>query len=497
MSQISTRIQTLEPSPIVTFIGLAGQHKSAINFVSGSPGHGSIPGIQSAINSASIRDVSLYRAPHYGSLKARKNAAQYFQTCYGLAFDPNDEINLTTGFTHLFFCLCTTLLNPGDTVLLIEPSFPQYQQPIELAGGKIVTIPTAEEDLWKPQPDAIKAAFEQSPNAKLIIFNYPNNPSGATLDASEWQAMIDVLSDEVQRREAANATPLLILLDDAYVPLFHGQGAEKSPTFGRVLQQRIERAQPEESTVLNRLLSSALIVCTLSKQGSAGTLLGLGASKNRELLKYMRVPQKATVICPNAMGELALGALVQPDEKRTIAWARELYAERLQQLGLGLNAVFEEADLPIAGSGSGSGCVPVVTIPVAGMYCYANFSALKGIGVSGDFLERVHSMASEMKPEKQGFAKQGISDSKTPTVHFKDNQINTNFDVAVWLLLKANISTIPMGPAEKCCVRFSVSLPQAIAEKSPQEIDRIGTQQQGKQLIEQALDQLSQSLLTV
>ncbi|MEN8444755.1 MAG: pyridoxal phosphate-dependent aminotransferase [Cyanobacteria bacterium J06555_13] len=484
MSQISTRIQTLEPSPIVTFIGLASQHKSAINFVSGSPGHGSIPGIQSAINSASIRDVSLYRAPHYGSLQARKHAAEYFQNCYGLGFDPKDEINLTTGFTHLFFCLCTTLLNPGDTVLLIEPSFPQYQQPIELAGGKIVTIPTTEKDLWKPRPEAIKAAFEQSPNAKLIIFNYPNNPSGATLDESEWQAMMDVLSDEVQRREAANATPLLILLDDAYVPLFHGQSADKSPTFGRVLQQRLEQAQPEEAAVLNRLLGSALIVCTLSKQGSAGTLLGLGASKNRELLKYMRVPQKATVICPNAMGELALSALVQPDEQHTIAWARGMYAERLQQLGLGLNTVLEQADLPTSGSHG----PPVITIPVAGMYCYANFLALKGISVSGDFLERVQSMMPE---------KQGASDGEASTAHFKNNQINTNFDVAVWLLLKAGISTIPMGPAEKCCVRFSVSLPQAIAEKSPQEIDRIATEQRGKQLIDQALTQLSQSLLTI
>ena len=229
MVQISSRVQNLQTSPIVTFIALANQVIETVSFVSGSPGHGPIPAVQTAINQASALEVSLYRAPHYGSLAARKHAAQYFQQCYGLAFDPAEEINITTGFTHLFHCLCTTLLDPEDTVLLIEPSFPQYQQPIELAGGKIVTIPTTEEEQWKPQPDSIRAALSNHPQAKMIVFNYPNNPSGATLTGSDWNSIIDILSEEVTKREQHNGTPLLILLDDAYVPLFHGEHAEQSP----------------------------------------------------------------------------------------------------------------------------------------------------------------------------------------------------------------------------------------------------------------------------
>ncbi|OLT62467.1 pyridoxal phosphate-dependent aminotransferase [Moorena bouillonii] len=476
MIQISERIQNLKESPFVTFAALASKYNGVVSLNSGSPGHGTIPGVQEAIHQVSTKDISLYRTPHYGSLKARQDAAQYFRQRYGLEFDPQREINLTTGFTHLFHCLCTTIINPGDTALFIEPFFPQYEQPLTLAGGKMVTIPTQEQDKWKPQPEAIKTAFSNYPDAKMIVFNYPNNPSGATLTLEDWNGIIDILIEEITRRKQHQILPPLILLDDAYVPLFHHGEVNEHPTFGLTLHKRLQGAEASEMASLHQLMESLLIACTLSKEGNCGTLLGLGASKNVKLLGAMRIPQKATVITSNAMGEVALSAVIQRDPQKTIQWAGTLYESRLNQLAEGLNTIFEKHGITNSG---GTGQKPASFVPQAGMYLYANFSHFKGCQVTNDFLERLRVLA-EGKLNLESL--------------YLQNQINYSLEVALWLLVEAKVSTVPIGRQEDCYLRFSVGLPQAVVETSAKTIDRQKTEENGKTLISQALLQIEQAL---
>jgi aspartate/methionine/tyrosine aminotransferase len=425
MIQISERIQNLKESPIVTFAALVSKYNGVVSLNSGSPGHGAIPGVQEAIQQVSSRDISLYRTPHYGSLKARQDAAQYFRQRYGLEFDPHREINLTSGFTHLFHCVCKTIINPGDTALFIEPFFPQYEQPFALAGGKMVTIPTQEQDKWKPQPEAIHTAFSNYPDARMIVFNYPNNPSGATLTLEDWNGIIDILIEEISRRKQHQISPPLVLIDEAYVPLFHHGEVNEHPTFGLALHKRLQGAQPSEMASLHQLMESVLIACTLSKQGNCGTLLGLGASKNVQLLEAMRIPQKATVITSNAMGEVALSAVIERDPQKTIQWAGTLYESRLNQLAEGLNTIFEKQGITNSG---GTAQKPASFVPEAGMYLYANFSSLKGCQVTADFLERLRVLA------------EGKLNLESLYLH---NQINTSLEVALWLLVEAKVSTVP------------------------------------------------------
>ncbi|MFP5272545.1 pyridoxal phosphate-dependent aminotransferase [Coleofasciculus sp.] len=476
MIQISERIQNLNESPIVTFAALASNCPGVVSLNSGSPGHGVIPGVQQAIHRVGAKEISVYRTPHYGSLNARNDAQQYFQQRYGLEFDPNQEINLTTGFTHLFHCLCTTIINPGDTALFIEPFFPQYEQPLALAGGKMVVIPTQAKHRWQPQPEAIKTALNHHPDAKMIVFNYPNNPSGATLSEDDWNAIIDILIEEMTRREPLKLSLPLVLIDEAYVPLFHHGEINEHPTFGLTLHKRLQQAQASELASLHQLMESVLIACTLSKQGTGGTLLGLGASKNVKLLEAMRIPQKATVINSNAMGEVALSAVIQPDPHKTIEWAGSLYESRLNQLALGLNAIFEKCNLTHSGE---TQLPPASFVSEAGMYLYANFSALKGYQVTADFREKLQVLADGK------FNLESL---------YRQNQINTSLEVALWLLVAAKVSTVPIGKPEDCYLRFSVGLPQSVGETDTKMVDRQKTEAQGKQLISQALAQIELAL---
>ncbi|MDJ1185106.1 pyridoxal phosphate-dependent aminotransferase [Roseofilum casamattae] len=471
---LSSRVANLPASPFVTFATLGSQYPDAISFRSGSPGHGLIPGVRSAIDEVRSTDISLYRVPHYGSPKARKDAAQYFQQRYGLEFDRDREINITSGFTHLFYCICTTLLNPGDPVLLIQPTFPQYQQPIELAGARRIIIPTSEAEEWKPKPEVVKATLANYPNAKMIVFNYPNNPSGAVLTQTDWNGIIDVLREEIDRRAIQGEAPLLVLSDDAYVPLFHSPEPQENYTLGKTLSKRLSFARGSEKQSLERLLESLFMACTLSKEGVGGLLLGMGATKNTQLIEYLRITQKATTISSNSLGEIALSAIIQSDPSETLAWARKLYSSRLNQLDIGLEKLFESHGLTQSRDRKSANFMPT-----AGMYLYRDFSHFKELKITADFLERVRPIA-EGKFERDRL--------------FDGDRINTNLDVALWLLVQAGVTAVPIGIPERCYIRFSVSLPQAIVEFDAKKIHRQKTEEKGEELIARALNRIDKSL---
>ena len=266
------------------------------------------------------------------------------------------------------------------------------------------------------------------------------------------------------------------MLDEAYVPLFHHGEVNEHPTFGLALHNRLQSAQPSEMAALHELRESVLIACTLSKEGNCGTLLGLGASKNVKLIEAMRIPQKATVITSNAMGEVALSAVIQSDPHRTIQWARTLYESRLNQLAEGLNTIFEKHGITHS---SETEQKPASFVPQAGMYLYANFSHFKGCQVTTDFLKRLRVLA------------EGKLNLESLYLH---NQINSSLEVALWLLVEAKVSTVPIGRQEDCYLRFSVGLPQGVVETDPKTIDKQKTEENGKSLISQALLQIEQAL---
>ena len=308
----------------------------------------------------------------------------------------------------------------------------------------------------------------------MIVFNYPNNPSGAVLTAVDWNGIIDALMVEIDRRVKVGGTPLLVLSDDAYVPLFYHQDGHEYTTLGATLQKRLSLAQEAEKYSLEQLMASFFIICTLSKEGVGGLLLGMGATKNTKLLGFLRTTQKATVISSNALGEVALSAIIQAYPHNALKWAGKLYASRLNQLALGLNSIFAKHGLLKVFNRR-----PASFVPPTGMYLYTNFSHLKGLKVSVDFMERIRTLV------------EGNFDFRSL---FCQNQINTNLDVALWLLLQAKVNTVPTEKPKDCYVRFSIGLPQAIVEISPQAIDRQKTEEKGEKLITQALNQIEQSL---
>jgi len=114
-----------------------------------------------------------------------------------------DNIIVSPGARFSIFTAITTLLNPGDEMIVIEPAWPAYKDCALNSGIKVRTINTTIENKWKPSLEQIKNAINS--NTKMIVLNYPNNPTGMILDEKLQDDIIDlvrkndlyVLSDEI------------------------------------------------------------------------------------------------------------------------------------------------------------------------------------------------------------------------------------------------------------------------------------------------------------
>ena len=475
MVQLAQRSKDLKESPIVMFGALAAQREDAIKLNSGSPGHGPITEVSDALKKVTASGVSTYKTHPYGSPHARLNASKYYMQRYGIQFDPESHINVTTGFTHLFKSICETLINPGDLVALANPVFPQYIQPIRLSGGKITYFEAEEENSWKPDPLNIKKVLEK--NVRMIVLNYPNNPTGATLNWEELNQLIDLFSIEIRRREKEGENDFIVVLDDAYVPLYHNHQGKinKCPTFGAALQKRIleysKKENDDQIDYLHKLMRNSIIACSLSKEGMAGVLCGMGASKNEKLINAMRIPGKSSVISVSTFGEVALESLVN-SSGATLEWASCLYSNRTNQLSQGLNDIAQMYNL-----GTSYSDKVVNLIPSAGMYVYTNFSSLLGLRLAEVKIKEILKFLETNKLSAKGF--------------FTGGKFGSNFDIALWLLLDVGVAVVPMGDPKSGYLRFSVGIPQAIEEDMNGCVNKFKTEQKGTQLIRTALNRIS------
>ena len=114
-----------------------------------------------------------------------------------------ENIMICPGARFAVYLAITTLLNPGDEIIVIEPSWPAYKDCALNAGIKVRTIKTTLETRWEPSIDQIKNAINE--NTKMIVLNYPNNPTGKILSEKILDGIIKiakehelyVLSDEI------------------------------------------------------------------------------------------------------------------------------------------------------------------------------------------------------------------------------------------------------------------------------------------------------------
>ncbi len=115
-----------------------------------------------------------------------------------------ENVIVSPGARFSIFAAITTLLNPGDEMVIIEPAWPAYRDCALNAGVKVKAVSTTLEDGWEPRAEQVKEKINE--NTKMIVLNYPNNPTGKILSAG--------VQDEIMRIAAENG--LYVLSDEIY-----------------------------------------------------------------------------------------------------------------------------------------------------------------------------------------------------------------------------------------------------------------------------------------
>lgn len=199
------RLKRIKPSGIRRFFALAQELPDVINLSVGEPDFTPPRHVLEEGWQAILAGKTHY-APTNGVPELREALVQKAYKDYSLIYDPNSEILVTVGGTEAISLALMGLVNPGDEVLIPNPGFVCYEPSVRLAGGAPVSVPILEKNGFKPSIDDVTSLITKK--SRVMILNYPNNPTGTVLSYNELAALakiavecdLIVISDEVYEK---------------------------------------------------------------------------------------------------------------------------------------------------------------------------------------------------------------------------------------------------------------------------------------------------------
>ena len=123
-----------------------------------------------------------------GLFNLRREVARHYQAVYGVDLDPEREVIACIGSKEGFSHMCLAILGPGDTALVPNPAFPPHIYSVALAGANVISIPLA--DPGEFLRSVVYAVEHLYPRPKLLIINYPHNPTTATVELSFFEEVV-------------------------------------------------------------------------------------------------------------------------------------------------------------------------------------------------------------------------------------------------------------------------------------------------------------------
>lgn len=203
---ISKLVRDIPPSGIRKFFDFASQVEGVISLGVGEPDFVTPWHIREACFYSLENGDTMYTS-NQGLLELREEIAGYMQRHIGVTYSPTREILVTVGVSEAVDLALRALIEPGDEVLIPEPSYVSYAPGAALAYGKAVTVETYNEDDYRLRPDMLEKAI--TPKSKLLILTYPNNPTGGIMRAEDLEALVDIIIKN----------DLLVISDEIYSEL--------------------------------------------------------------------------------------------------------------------------------------------------------------------------------------------------------------------------------------------------------------------------------------
>ena len=207
---VSPVVDGLAPSGIRKFFDIVSEMKGAISLGVGEPDFATPWTIREA-GIYSLEKGQTYYTANAGLMELREEICRYNKRKYDVEYSAKDGVLVTVGGSEAIDAMIRCVVNPGEEVLIVEPSFVCYKPLTVMAGGVPVILETKEENDFRLLPEQLKEKITDK--TKLLILPYPNNPTGGVMSKKDLEAIAEVLRD----------TNILVLSDEIYGELRYGE----------------------------------------------------------------------------------------------------------------------------------------------------------------------------------------------------------------------------------------------------------------------------------
>lgn len=303
---LADRIVDIKPSGIRKFFDIVSEQPDAISLGVGEPDFDT-PRQMTEEGIRSLREGRTFYTANAGLLPLREKIQAYLQERIAVDYNPKSEIIVTVGGSEAIDLALRIFINPGDEVIIPEPSFVCYKPITEMVGGTAVTIDLEMADDFQLTPEKLEAAITEK--TKILILSFPNNPTGGIMTR---EALIKI-ADIVKKHD------LLVISDEIYAELIYGE------TFVSIASL----PEMRERTIVINGFSKAFAM--------TGWRLGFVAGPEVFIQEMLKVHQYTIMAAPTASQYAALEGL--KDWHETVEMMRLSYEERRNYLHHALNQI--------------------------------------------------------------------------------------------------------------------------------------------------------------
>lgn len=259
----------------------------------------------------SLTKGKTFYSPNAGLKSLRDEISAFMQRRYGLSYDPAHEIIVTVGGSEAIDLAFRAMLDPGDEVIVPEPSYVSYKPCAVLAGGVPRVLELREKDAFKLRPEDLERCINEK--TKILLLCYPNNPTGAVMDRED----LEPIAELVKKHD------LFVVSDEIYSELNY-------------------TGRPHVSiATLPGMRERTIVINGFSKSyAMTGWRLGYTVGPRHIMDQMLKIHQYAIMCAPTTAQYAAVEALKNGDEdieymRREYDGRRRYLLKRFRDMGIG------------------------------------------------------------------------------------------------------------------------------------------------------------------
>lgn len=294
---IADNIVNMPTSGIRKFFDVVSTMEGVISLGVGEPDFETPWHVREAAVTSIEKGKTAYTS-NQGMVPLRKAIADYLYEKYNIKYHAEEEILITVGASEGIDLALRALCNPGDEVLVVEPSYVSYKPCVVMAGGVPVPVTTKEENDFRLTVKDIEEKLTEK--TKVIILPYPNNPTGAIMEQKDLEAISDIIIKN----------DLIVISDEIYAEL----------TYGKHHISVASLPGMHERTIVLNGFSKAFAM--------TGWRLGYAAAPKIFIEQMTKIHQYIIMCAPTMSQYAGFEALISEDREEDVDIMREAYDER-------------------------------------------------------------------------------------------------------------------------------------------------------------------------